>query len=304
MKRISGRTLAVSLAMVAGLLVASPALSATSPGSIAITSPTRGEAASQTVTIRWAWRTGTSVRSTSFVDVQATINGVFWTTIASNKSIKLGSVDWNTVGWPDFPYGIRVVVRSTSVKSPVVSPIIVDNTAPTVTITRPQEGDVILDDQTMASFAVVAGSVTLESQAVDGLSGVNTVEWMLDDESIGQGASLLYDFGANPGQHTLTAVATDLAGNSASDSTSILALPGLGALSPITGLLDPSNPPPVDPEQYPVPVPSENPLPGEVPSPDLGEEPNPLPSEVPSPDTGGDPGANPAPSELPLPLPL
>ena len=289
MKRISIRTLAISLAMAAGLLAASPAFSASTPGSVAIQSPASGDATSQTVTVRWAWRSGKSVTSTSRVDVQATINGVFWNTIAPNVPIRNGSVDWDTRGWPDFPYGLRIAVRNTTVKSPVVSPIIVDNTAPSVAITRPREGDVIVDDETVASFAVVAGSATLEAQAQDSLSGVEVVEWMLDENSIGQGSSLPYDFSVTPGQHTLTALATDRAGNSASTSISILVLPGLGALDPITGLL-PSDQPSPNPGEFPAPLPSD------VPSP--GEDPVPLPSDVPSPDE--DPA--PLPSDIPLPL--
>lgn len=292
MQKASIRKIATLVAVLAVALVAVPAFSATSPGSIAITSPKAGTADAETVSIEWVWKAGSAVSSLSKVDVQATVNGVVWRTVSSAVPIRLGTAAWDTKTWPDYTYALRVVVQKTTVKSAVVSPVLVDNTAPDVRITRPEEGQVLVEDEPAVQSAVVIGTATLEADARDALSGVEKVEWILDDAKIGEGAQFTYNFSSQPGQHVLTAVATDRARNSASFSISLIALPGPSVAGPLPVPSDAPNPVPSDvPSEVPNPVPSD--VPSEVPNPVPSDQPNPVPSDVP----------NPVPSDVPVPLP-
>lgn len=289
-----GRKVGYGLLIAALVTVAAPAFSATSPGSITITSPVASSAQGGTVTVDWTWRRGTDVTSTSTVDVYLTNNGLTWVKIASKVPVRDGGILWDASTLPDAPYALRAKVTGKSVRS-TVSPIYVDNTKPTIDITRPSEGQIVIDDSTPA-LAVVAGVATLVSDARDAFTGVASVQWFLDEEQIGEGATIQHDFSMSPGQHVLKAIATDKAGNKAEDTINVLALPGTGALGAIPS-------PDVPPTELPVPDPGATPdvppvpVPSETPS---LPEPGPAPSEPPS-----DPGApNPGdlvPTALPTP---
>jgi hypothetical protein len=96
-----------------------------------------------------------------------------------------------------------VAGNAEAVKTQVVR---IDATAPTVSITSPTAG------------ASVTGTIQIGAQASDAPSGVASVTFYVDGQSVGVDSSAPYQTGWNSkkvskGSHVLTAVATDLAGN-------------------------------------------------------------------------------------------
>ncbi|MFN2613534.1 MAG: hypothetical protein ABR552_01780 [Actinomycetota bacterium] len=291
------RTTALGIVLVLGIFggqiveAATRSTSTTSPGSITATSP--GIYERGTFPLTWAWKTGSLVRSNSTVEVTYSATGLQWSTIANSLPIRWGSALWDTSAVSDGWYIVRVLVRGTSIKT-YAGPIMVDNHAPVVHVTRPAKTELTVDDAVpcapvdggpCASARLIVGVLTLEADARDAASGVASVAWTLTDSSgnatdLGEGDPLQYNFdGFTPGQYTLTAAATDLAGNVGSDSVDVIVVPGPSAIS---------NPPAVPTPTPPVTVPDPaacqtDPaacVPGGVPSPEV---PNPTPPAVPSP---------------------
>ena len=230
------KMLAWGIAMAAVLAVAMPALSATKIGSITLTSLEPGQITGDVVPVEWDWTRGSEVTSTDKVKVLVSTTGLSWTRISSAIPIRHGRFDWDTTGIPQGAFAVKLKVVKEPVQD-IVSPIYIDNTAPTVSILSPSQDQVIVDDASPVPFAIVAGVATLRADARDAFSGVANVLWYLDydpeadeQEPIAEGATTSYDFsGATPGEHGLTAVALDFAGNSAeSTSVSLLTLPGTG----------------------------------------------------------------------------
>jgi hypothetical protein len=289
---------AVILAMVAMVAIAVPVLAATlGRGSISLLNPTDGSAIRDTAQMTWQYRSGSAVNAASKVGVYRSLDRVNWTLVAGNLPITAGSYSLNTADLADGAYLFRLIadgkVASGANKS------IVDNTAPVVTVTKPSNGALIVDDNSVAPLsAVVAGRSTLQVAAEDGASGVASIVWSLDDTEIARGATTSYDFGANPGRHTLTATVKDRAGNEASSSVDVIALPGQNQVGQVPGLPTPPAVPSDAPTALPVPVPSD--LPTTLPSlPGVPE----LPGIPPSPPTVPAPPASP-PAVPPLPTPL
>lgn len=243
--------------VVAVVLVAVPAFSATRPGSVTITSLAANQPAGGIVKVEWTFRSGTEVDSLDLVNAFVTSNGLTWTKIADRLPIRQGAFDWDTSSLTDGAYAVKLKVYKEPI-STIVSPVFVDNAAPVVDIVRPAPNQLIVDDAG-PEYAVVAGVATLQAVAEDALTGVASVTWFVDDEEIVPDAGNKYDFGAAPGPHTLKAVATDYAGNSSEDVVAILALPGPSTVAGGELPIDPDQDPttlipsdlPVDPDQDP-----------------------------------------------------
>lgn len=258
-----------------------------SPGSITLTSPTREQATRGDVEISWTWRSGKVVKSTSKVDLAVTQNGYSWYTIAVGLPIRTGEGSWSTGTWLDGVYAVRATVSRTTIKS-IVSPMFVDNTAPEVRISRPAEGEVLVENERTAFFAAVVGTARLEAEAHDDLTGIAKVRWLLDDVEIGATNPHTYNFSKVPGRHILLAEATDGAGNTDTHSITLIVAPGPSAS-------DGAVP---DPDELPAPDPSNPPDPSSLPIPDPGELPVPIPS---GPPTAPEPGDLPLPEGIPTP---
>ena len=124
------------------------------------------------------------------------------------------TANWNTVNVPDGQHSLYVVATDTpgnSATSAAVS-VTVDHLGPTVAITNPVNG------------AVITGIVNLAVNVFDG-GGVQKVQYYRDSSVLlGTSSSAPYSFGwdttaVTQGSHTLFAVATDLAGNTATSAT-------------------------------------------------------------------------------------
>lgn len=272
-------------------------MAARSPGSIRLLDPVTRAAYSDHVPFSWTFRPGTKVKTGSSIYFQASTDQYRWRTLGPRVAIRSGAYLWDTAAWPEGTYWVRSVVQSTLISSQV-GPIVVDRTNPLANITRPSEGDVIVEDLAEVYAAVVVGTTTLEADAFDSGSGIDEVTWFLDDAEIGTGSPFEYNFSMEPGQHVLTVEVTDNAGNTGTHSVELIAGPGP---SLVAGEL-PEAPTPPDgvpsepglPEGVPtlpdgVPVPPEG-----APAPPEG-----LPEDVPP---GGVPPAEP-PAGIPPTLP-
>jgi hypothetical protein len=118
---------------------------------------------------------------------------------------------------------------------------------------------------------IVTGPTALEASASDEHSGIADVVWMLDDEVIGHGATLTYNFDQKLGQHDLTVIAVDRVGLLAVSERRVTSVPGvigglqnLGVLpsEPIAETPSPEPSPSQSSEPSPSPSPSESPAPG------------------------------------------
>lgn len=254
---------AVGAALVVLASVTVPALAATTfPGSITIVAPSNGAAIRDTFALQWTFKTGTKVPWWSRVTIAESTDRVRWNRLAGGFGIRTATYQIDTTTLTNGAHAFRISVNGTTISS--TSTYIVDNADPVIQISRPSNGSITVDGDTTRAPAVVVGFSPIEAVAEDGHSGVASVVWTLDDEEIAQGAVSSFDFGANPGSHTLTATVTDRAGNQASSSISILALPGqsqIGTPSPspvptVTPTDLPTTPPTTPPTLPPVPEPS------------------------------------------------
>lgn len=306
-------------ALIVGLAPALPALSASSTGTLQLDDPIARTAYASEVPISWSWKGGNRVNSRSVVYFQASPDQYRWYTVRSWVPIRDGSTVWDTTGWPEGTYALRGIVHRTWVRD-VVGPIVVDRTAPKARITRPSEGDVIVEDTVRIYGTLVVGTTTLEADSFDYGTGVQSLVWELNGEEIGRGSPFRYNFGLSAGRHTLTATATDGAGNTSSHSVSLIAGPGPSLVAeklpeipegPEVPTL-PEGPGQPDPSTIPDPrgqVPSEQPTPpaaptpSDVPTPAPGSVPQPDPSTVPKPPSN-EPPSNPGvgnPPSAPIP---
>lgn len=216
----------ILVTMLAVLLApAASSMAARAPGSIRLERSIAETAYADAVPFTWNFLPGTKVRTYSQVYLQVTNDGYRWRSIASRLPIRSGGFSWNTVGWPEGMYYARVIVHNTLITSSV-GPLVLDRTAPRSRITHPSEGSVTVEDLAQVNGSVVIGTTTLEAEVSDNGSGVESIDWSLDDTPIGSGTPLEYNFSMQPGKHTLTVETTDIAGNSSSHSVQVIAGPG------------------------------------------------------------------------------
>ena len=113
---------------------------------------------------------------------------------------------WDTQGLEGL-YAIRLIVlRQNQQADTAVIQVTVDNTPPLVQTSYPSDGGVY--------EPYGRGFINLIAEVQDGV-GIQNVSWYLDDTFIGERNQLPYllPWQAQPGRHTLTVRATDLAGN-------------------------------------------------------------------------------------------
>ncbi len=125
------------------------------------------------------------------------------------------SVSWNAAGIASGPHTLSAVAADTAKNTAASSvSVIMDTTPPTVSLTAPTTG------------SSVNGTVTITANASDN-AGINGVQFALDGVNLGSavtggGPSYSYSWNtltAANGSHTLSAVAMDLAGNTAASAS-------------------------------------------------------------------------------------
>ena len=154
-----------------------------------------------------ALTTTTSADTTQVTFERSPAGAGTWTTISVDGTSPFGA-SLDTTLLADGSYDLRAVATDgANVVDSNVRTTIVDNTAPTGSVTAP------------ASGATVGGpSVTLTSNAADAGSGVATVQFRVDGSSVGTVSSAPWTFAWDPsstpsGGHSIDAIVTDAAGN-------------------------------------------------------------------------------------------
>ncbi len=114
--------------------------------------------------------------------------------------------DWDTQGLEGL-YAIRLVVlRQNQQADTTVIQVTVDNTLPLVQVSYPTDGGEVEPD--------AKGFIHFTAEAQDA-AGIQSVSWYLDESLIGERSQppYLLPWQTQPGKHTLSVRATDLAGN-------------------------------------------------------------------------------------------
>src|SRR5690606_11883739 len=187
------------------------------PPQVTIVAPPDGAALSGTIAI-----VAQPTDDKGVAAVQFLLNG---DNLGTEDAIPPYSIGWDTTNALVGAHVLGATVRDTSGNTASAEPLLVevlDQAAPTVTITSPANG------------ASVSGTVTVTADAQDNV-GVSSVTLLLDGNPIGSEVtappySIDWDTttGAN-GTHILTAVARDAAGNmTVSDPRSVLVLNSSG----------------------------------------------------------------------------
>lgn len=183
------------------------------PPAVSITQPAQGEIVAGTIEIV----ADASDAATQVTQVAFFVDGL---SIGTDTDGSDGwSTSWDTTGTTDGGHaltatatdGVGLTADSAGVN------VTVDNTPPTVSITSPAEG------------TTVSGTTEVTADASDGTSEVTQVQFFVDGASIGtdtdssDGWSVSWDTTTvQNGSHSLTAAATDAAGNAATSSSVVV----------------------------------------------------------------------------------
>ena len=203
---------------------------ATTPPTISMTTPTSGALLNGTTTV-----TANATDSLGVTGVQFKLDGANLGGVVTGAG-PVYSISWNAATATNGPHTLTAVATdgAGNTASSSVS-VTVDTTPPTVSITAPVGG------------ALLNGTTTVTANATDSV-GVTGVQFKLDGTNLGSvvtGAGPVYSTSWNAatatnGPHTLTAVATDAAGNTASSSVSVTVdtvPPTVSMTAPISGAL-------------------------------------------------------------------
>lgn len=182
------------------------------PPVVNITAPADGANVSGTVTIRATATDDTGVTAVEIhvgAQLKATLTAAPW------------EYSWNTSGEANGAYALKAVARDAAGNSATdddttvqVTGGVVDMTDPVVNITAPANG------------ATVSGMVTISANATDDFS-VARVEFLVDGASVGEATAAPFSVNWNTagvavGNHSLSAIAYDAAGNSATDDDTMV----------------------------------------------------------------------------------
>lgn len=272
------------------------------------------------VVIRWRWTGPRAVRN-ALVSLSAVDAAGTSTVISESDRTWHGASRWDTRGWTDGTYTISGHVIGFPDLASDLPGVIVDNTAPVASITKPAAGQLVIADNVLDASAIsldkaiVVGPVTLTAAVTDA-DPAPSVIWFLGDgeerREIGEGTAFTYNFPPSQNPHHVSIEAVDWVGNASSAHVDVL-----GASPEVP---NPTNPAqcvadqvsagtvPPDPTCVPVPTPTEipNPVPTDVPDPSCVADsmdptcvtgPVPVPTDVPSPI----PSDIPDPSDVPNP---
>ncbi|MGE5625135.1 MAG: beta strand repeat-containing protein [Bacillota bacterium] len=178
------------------------------PPTVTLTAPADGATVSGAVTVS----ANASASGGSIASVQFKLDGA---NLGAADTVAPYSVSWDTTKGTNGSHTLTAVATDStgggSTSSPVTVTVSNDITPPTVTMTAPANG------------ATVSGMVTVSANATDN-TGVARVQFKLDGANLGTPLtaapySVFWNTAtATNGSHSLTAVATDSAGNTATAS--------------------------------------------------------------------------------------
>ena len=197
----------------------------TTPPAVEVVYPNGGENLSGNVTIKWNATDNYDPANSLKVTIKYSIDGgTSWHTIVANKG-NTGEYEWNTSGLEDgHSYLLKISVKDSSNNQGTDmsnSAFTVDNTQPSLVLQKPCHNHLYLLDREVMPIlrtkAVIIGKITVTVNATDKTSGVNRVEFFVDNvvKNVDTGAPYEWEWNEKSfTSHTLKVVAYDNAGNS------------------------------------------------------------------------------------------
>ncbi|HEC82330.1 MAG TPA: hypothetical protein ENI53_00395, partial [Thermoplasmatales archaeon] len=191
-----------------------------SPPEVDVIYPTGNESLRNGVLIQW---NATDNSNTILITIKySPNNGATWHKIVENTEND-GEYMWNTSGLEDGKnYLIEISAMDTTgnIGKDYSNKFTVDNTKPTVEITKPVIGKLYMFDReilpVIGSKAVIIGKITIEVEANDATAGMEKVEFYIDGKYNAEDTSSPYKWVWDErsfGKHTIKVVAYDKAGN-------------------------------------------------------------------------------------------
>src|SRR3989475_10710570 len=177
----------------------------TTPPTVSMTAPAAGSTVAGTVTV-----SATATDNVGVAGGQFKLDGA---NLAAEVTAAPYSTTWNTIPAANGSHTLTAVARDAAGNTATAAAVsvTVDNTPPTISLIAPVAG------------ATVAGTVTISASATDNMS-VAWVQFKLDGRNLGARVTVApYSLSwttttASDGAHTLTAVARDAAGNTATSA--------------------------------------------------------------------------------------
>ncbi|MCD6171675.1 MAG: Ig-like domain repeat protein, partial [Thermoplasmata archaeon] len=193
------------------------------PPNVEISSPSKGSIVRGNVNIRWNATDNHDSKQEIKVTIKYSIdNGLTWHNIASNIG-NSGSYTWNTSEFQDSQnYMIKISAEDTSgnTGSDISDKFTVDNTPPSLEITKPLEGQIYIFDRaifpTFGHKAIIIGKITITASVSDSISGVDKVEFYIDGVKKAEDNKAPYSMEWKEwavGSYTIKVKAYDKAGN-------------------------------------------------------------------------------------------
>ncbi len=200
------------------------------PPTVKLIYPLGGENISGTVKIKWNATDNYKSKNSLKVTLRySSDGGNLWHLIAKNQEND-GEYKWNTTDLEDGSnYRIMVKVNDSKNEGSNVSGIFtIDNTPPSVSLQKPKTNYLYLFNREIMPIlrhkAVIIGKITITANANDTLSGIDKVEFFVDNVSKHIDTKKPYEWEWDETIffcHTLKVVATDKAGNTAKDEIDI-----------------------------------------------------------------------------------
>ena len=223
----------VGLLFLFAWICVSPPIASAQLGSliVTVTSPSSGSTASNRVTIR---ASVTIIGVLTVTGVRFLVDGV---QVGAEDAAAPYSTAWDTTAAPNGPHTLTAVARDLLglewTSDPVTVTVFNDTAPPAVSMTSPADG------------ATVTGTITIRATASDDV-GVAGVQFRLDGANLGREDlsapySVAWDTTASAnGSHTLTAVARDAAGNTAT-AAAVTVTVGNDTTAPTVAIISPAD---------------------------------------------------------------
>ncbi|MEA2053617.1 MAG: triple tyrosine motif-containing protein [Candidatus Thermoplasmatota archaeon] len=204
----------------------------TTPPVVEALYPNGKENVSGVVTIKWNATDNHDPANLLKATIKYSVDGgVSWQTMVANAE-NTGEYQWNTADLEDgHNYLIKISVKDSSNNQGTDtsnSTFTLDNTPPSLSLQKPRRNHLYLFDREVMPIlrpkAIVIGKITVTANVSDATSGVNKVEFFVDNVSKNIDSEAPYEWEWDETvfcSHTLKVTAYDNAGNSASSEVDV-----------------------------------------------------------------------------------
>ncbi len=200
------------------------------PPTVEITYPQEGDIVRGSVKIKW-----NATDESGSVDITLKYspnNGQTWTLIVEHTSND-GEYLWNVSNLTDgSEYVLQIIAVDASGNTAryFTEPFTIDNTAPSLDITKPGAGKLYMFDREILPIignkAIIIGKITIQADATDS-SGIDKVEFYVDGSYKSEDTTSPYEWAWSEktiGKHTIKVIAYDKAGNKISEEREVFAI--------------------------------------------------------------------------------